>query len=174
MIDDSDIRLRFEALEPLLDERLRWRFAVAEALAAGGGGVTAVARIAGIARSTINRGMAELKDEAAVAPPGRVRRKGGGRKSLTATDPTLLEDLQNLVEPVTRGDPMAALLWTAKSLRKLAAELRAFGHKIGHNVVAKLLCELGYSLQATTAKTGLTVRSEIDSNSYSKRPQGHR
>ena len=67
---------------------------------------------------------------------------------LTATDATLVGDLQALVEPVTRGDPMAPLLWTAKSLRKLAAELQACGHRIGHNVVAKLLRELGYSLQA--------------------------
>jgi transposase len=66
----------------------------------------------------------------------------------TATDGTLLADLQALVEPVTRGDPMAPLLWTAKSLRKLAAELQARGHRIGHNVVARLLRELGYSLQA--------------------------
>src|SRR5688500_11282161 len=109
--------------------------------------VTAVARATGIARSTITRGLAELRAEAEAAPD-RVRRAGGGRKSLTATDATLLGDLQVLVEPVTRGDPMAPLLWTAKSLRKLATELQACGHRIGHNVVAKLLRELGYSLQA--------------------------
>lgn len=149
MIDDSGIRLRFEALDPLLDERSRRRFVAAEARAAGRGGVTAVARITGIARSTINRGLAELGDGSeAVAAPGRVRRDGGGRKSLTATDATLLDDLQSDVDASTRGDPMAPLLWTAKSLRKLAAELQARGHKIGHNVVAKLLRELGYSLQA--------------------------
>lgn len=149
MIDDSAIRLRFKTLDPVLDERGRRRFAAAEALAAGHGGVTAVSRATGIARSTINRGLAELRDETVLAlPPDRVRRAGGGRKSLTATDGTLLADLQALVEPVTRGDPMAPLLWTAKSLRKLAAELQARGHRIGHNVVAKLLRELGYSLQA--------------------------
>lgn len=140
--------MRFEALDPLLDERGRRRFAAAEALAAGHGGVTTVARVTGIARSTINRGLAELRDEAAQqAAPGRVRRAGGGRKALTATDPTLLGDLKALVEPVTRGDPMAPLLWTAKSLRNLAEELRVLGHSIGHNVVGKLLHELGYSLQ---------------------------
>jgi transposase len=149
VIDDSAIRLRFKTLGPVLDERGRRRFAAAEALAAGHGGVTAVSRATGIARSTINRGLAELRDEAVLAvPPDRVRRAGGGRKTLTATDGTLLGDLQALVEPVTRGDPMAPLLWTAKSLRKLAAELQACGHRIGHNVVAKLLRELGYSLQA--------------------------
>jgi transposase len=149
VIDDSAIRLRFGALDPFLDERCRRRFAAAEALAAGHGGVTAVSRATGIARSTITRGLAELHEEAvAQAAPDRVRRAGGGRKALTATDKTLLSDLQALVEPVTRGDPMAPLLWTAKSLRKLAAELRACGHRIGHNVVAKLLRQLGYSLQA--------------------------
>lgn len=149
VIDDSAIRLRFKTLDPVLDERGRRRFAAAEALAAGYGGVTAVSRATGIARSTINRGLAELRDETVLAvPPDRVRRAGGGRKSLTATDGTLLADLQALVEPVTRGDPMAPLLWTAKSLRKLAAELQTRGHRIGHNVVAKLLRELGYSLQA--------------------------
>jgi transposase len=149
VIDDSAIRLRFGALDPLLDERGRRRFAAAEALAAGRGGVMAVSRVTGIARSTITRGLAELREEAVMAVPSdRVRRAGGGRKSLTATDETLLDDLRTLVEPVTRGDPMAPLLWTAKSLRKLAAELQACGHRIGHNVVAKLLRELGYSLQA--------------------------
>ena len=149
MIDDNAIRLRFRALEPVLDERGRRRFAAAEALVAGHGGVIAVSRATGIARSTINRGLAELRDEAKPsAPADRVRRVGGGRKSLTATDGTLLRDLQALVEPVTRGDPMAPLLWTAKSLRNLAAELRTHGHRIGHNVVATLLRERGYSLQA--------------------------
>jgi transposase len=109
----------------------------------------AVWRATGIARSTIHRGLIELSDEAALSSaPGRVRRAGGGRKSLAATDKTLVEDLQTLVDPVTRGDPMNPLLWTAKSLRKLAAELQALGHSIGHNVVARLLRGLGYSLQA--------------------------
>lgn len=149
MIDDSAIRLRFRSLDPILDERGRRRFAAAEALAAGHGGILAVSRATGIARSTIHRGLAELSDDAVLAvPPDRVRRAGGGRKSLAATDTTLVNDLQALVEPVTRGDPMAPLLWTAKSLRRLAAELQALGHRIGHNVVAKLLRELGYSLQA--------------------------
>ena len=95
----------------MLDERGRRRFAAAEALVAGRGGVTAVSRATGIARSTINRGLTELRDEAKPsARADRVRRVGGGRKSLAATDGTLLRDLQALVEPATRGDPMAPLL----------------------------------------------------------------
>ncbi|MEF0863643.1 ISAzo13 family transposase [Rhizobium sp. BR 318] len=149
MIDEAAIQLRYAALEPVLDERGRRRFAAAEALAAGRGGVTAVSRITGLARSTIARGLAELRGEAAPeAASGRVRRQGGGRRSLLATDATLLADLKDLVEPTTRGDPMAPLLWTAKSLRTLASALGALGHRIGHNVVADLLREMGYSLQA--------------------------
>ena len=79
---------------------------------------------------------------------GRTRRPGGGRKKLTETDPTLLADLQNLVEPTTRGDPMAPLLWTSRSLRNLADALQAMGHRIKHNVVGDLLRQLGYSLQS--------------------------
>jgi hypothetical protein len=149
VIDHAAIRLRYAALDPVLDERARRRFAAAEALAAGRGGVTAVSRITGMARSTIDRGLAELRGEAApAAAPDRIRRKGGGRRPLVITDPTLLTDLKDLVEPATRGDPMAPLLWTAKSLRNLAAGLRGLGHRICHNVVGDLLRDMGYSLQA--------------------------
>jgi hypothetical protein len=131
----------------VLDEQGRRRFAAAEAQAAGHGGVSVVSRITGIARSTIGRGLAELRN--AVAPrPGRLRRPGGGRKPLTATDPTLLDDLRALVEPATRGDPETPLLWTAKSLRNLTAGLGALGHRISHNTVGAALRALGYSLQA--------------------------
>jgi len=147
VVDDAAIRLRYEALDPVLDERGRRRFAAAEAKAAGRGGVSLVSRITGVARSTIGRGLAELRS-GAVVDAGRVRRPGGGRKRLAVQDGGVLEDLRALVEPETRGDPEAALLWTAKSLRKLAAGLQALGHRIGHNVVGDLLREMGYSLQA--------------------------
>ena len=147
MIDDAAIRLRYQALDALLDERSRRRLAAAEALSAGRGGVTMVSRITGLARSTIGRGLAELRGGVA-AEVDRVRRPGGGRKRLAVQDATLLDDLRSLVEPETRGDPQAPLLWTAKSLRKLAAGLQALGHRIGHNVVGDLLREMGYSLQA--------------------------
>jgi len=149
MIDETAIRLRYEALGPVLDERGRRRFAAAEAMAAGRGGVGAVSRITGIARSTIGRGLWELRGEAEPASASRrVRRAGGGRKRATVKDPTLLGDLKALVEPVTRGDPMRPLLWTAKSLRNLASGLTELGHSVCHNVVAGLLREMGYSLQS--------------------------
>jgi hypothetical protein len=149
VIDEAAITLRYTALAPVLDERGRRRFAAAEAQTAGRGGVLALTRITGLARSTIDRGLRELAGVAATeAAPGHVRRPGGGRKKLTETDPTLLVDLRSLVEPTTRGDPMAPLLWTSRSLRNLADALQAMGHRIKHNVVADLLRQLDYSLQS--------------------------
>ena len=147
MIDVAAIKLRYEALSPVLDERSRRRFAAAEALAAGWGGIAAVSEATGIARSTIGYGLRELRGDAADSAFGGVRRKGAGRKPLTQTDPTLLSDLERLVDPDTRGDPMSPLKWTSKSLRNLAAALCARGHRIGHDSVAALLKTLGYSLQ---------------------------
>ena len=147
MIDEAAILLRYEAVGPLLDERGRRRFAAAEARAAGRGGILVVSRITGVARSTIGRGLKELRSGAAL-DLDRTRRPGGGRKALTSLAPTLLDDLRRLVDPATRGDPRAPLLWTSKSLRHLAEELRTLGHRIGHNTVATLLRGLGYSLQA--------------------------
>jgi transposase len=148
MIDSSAIKMRFAALSPLLDERGRRRFAAAEALAAGRGGIAAVSRATGIARSTIGYGLREMRGQVADAAPGCVRREGAGRPTATAKQPTLLADLESLVDPETRGDPMSPLRWTTKSLRKLAAALCEMGHKVGKTVVSGLLHDLGYSLQA--------------------------
>ena len=147
MVDESAIRRRFEALAPVLDEHGRRRFAAAEAASAGYGGVSAVARATGIARSTISRGLSELRT-GEEPEAGRIRRPGGGRKPLSETDASLLDDLRALVEPQTRGDPQSPLLWTCKSLRKLAGGLCDMGHRIGRTVVGELLHELGYRLQA--------------------------
>ncbi|WP_284278848.1 ISAzo13 family transposase, partial [Mesorhizobium huakuii] len=127
--------------------RGRRRFAAAEALTAGWGGIAAVSAATGIARSTIGYGLRELRGAAPDSALGGIRRKGAGRKPLTQTDPTLLSDLERLVDPATRGDPMSPLKWTSKSLRNLAAALCAMGHRVGHDVVGTLLKTLGYSLQ---------------------------
>ena len=127
------------------------RWAAAEALSLGRGGTAAVARATGIAESTIRRGRRELASGERLEA-GRVRRRGAGRKPLTETDPTLLKDLERLVDDSSRGDPEAPLRWTAKSLRNLACELRGQGHEISAASVAPLLRRLGYSLQAN-AKT---------------------
>ena len=141
------IRQRFDALAPVLDEQARRRFAAAEARSLGRGGVTLVSKVTGLARSTINRGIAEI-DENRSAGAGRVRRPGGGRRAKTQEDPTLLDDLQKILEASTRGDPMSPLLWTSNSLDKLCAALKDMQHDVCPNVVAKLLRKLGYSLQS--------------------------
>jgi hypothetical protein len=147
VIDVAAIKLRYEALSPVLDERGRRRFAAAEALAAGWGGIAAVCEATGIARSTIGYGLQELRGDAPDSALRGIRRKGAGRKPLTQTDPTLLSDLEGLVDPATRGDPLSPLKWTSKSLRNLANALCAMGHRVGHDVVGTLLKRLGYSLQ---------------------------
>jgi len=147
MVDSMPIRDRYVAVSPHLDERGRRSFAAGEARAAGYGGIAAVSRATSIAASTIGRGLRELAGGSGLAAD-RVRRPGGGRKTLVATHPTLLEDLLALVAPSERGDPMSPLRWTCKSLRRLAAELGARGHKISHTVVGELLRQQKFSLQA--------------------------
>ena len=128
-----------------LDERGLRLMAAAEARAAGYGGIAAVARATGIARSTIGRGLADLDQPA--LPPGQVRRAGSGRKPVQEKDPTLLADLRRLVEPATLGDPMRPLMWVSKSMDKLAEALSEMGHPISANTVKMLREELGYSRQ---------------------------
>jgi transposase len=146
-MDTDLIKQRFTSLEPFLDERLRRLHAAAEAKAVGYGGVSAVARATGVSRRAIALGLQELAEPAA-ASVKRIRQPGGGRKRTVAKDATLLHDLAQLVEPVSRGDPESPLRWTCKSVRKLADELNRQGHQVSHRVVAELLQELGFSLQA--------------------------
>ncbi len=146
MIDRQGIAQRWEADGSKRDERGRRVFAASEARAAGRGGLAAVSAITGLARSTIGRGLKDLD-----APPlshGRVRREGGGPRSLTDRDPTLLTALERLVAPATRGDPERPLLWVSKSLDKLACALTDMGHAISPNSVRKLLIGLGFSRQS--------------------------
>jgi Rhodopirellula transposase DDE domain len=134
-------------LWPHLDERARRLFAASEARQLGHGGVSVVSRACGLSRVTITKGLREL-DEAPL-PAGRVRRAGAGRLPLELTDPELPEELEALVDPLTRGDPESPLRWTSKSTRRLAAELTADGHPISHETVAQVLRSLDYSLQGT-------------------------
>ena len=158
MIDDAPIAARFAALDPQLDERGRRLFAACEVRAAGHGGLKAVSRITGLARSTILRGLTDL-DEAPL-PAGRVRRPGSGRHGATVDDPTLLDDLRCLVEPATLGDPMRPLLWVSKSLRKLSGALAEIGHSACPNTVRKLLGQIGYSRQGN--RKSLEGRQHVD------------
>ena len=147
---DQVLAAKLAVLLPQLDERQRRLLLGAEARALGRGGIARVAAAAGVSRPTVTRGVAEVR--AGGAGPGRVRRHGGGRKSLTHNDPGLVGALEALVDPVTRGDPMSPLRWTTKSTRQLAQALTATGHPVSHVRVGELLHALGYSLQAN-AKT---------------------
>ena len=149
---DADTRLaeKYTSMLPYLNERQRRLFLAVEARAFGRGGVVRVARAPGVSRPTIQQGLRELSGP--VTAPDRVRQPGGGRKQLTDRDPTLFGDLEALVDPDTRGDPMSPLRWTCKSTRQLAEALAGAGHRVSHTVVAELLDRAGYSLQAP-AKT---------------------
>jgi transposase len=149
-VSDEVLAAKFASVFPHLNERQRRLVAGAEARALGHGGIAQVARTSGLHPETISDGMAELAAGAPVT--SRVRRPGGGRKPLTETDPELLPALQKLVDPDARGDPEQPLRWTAKSTRKLSAELAEQGHPVSRFVVGELLHRLGFSLQAN-AKT---------------------
>lgn len=148
MIDEGAIRERYRAMAPLLDERQRRCFAGAEAAVIGRGGQTVVARATGLSLPTVRAGVREVEQGAAALEDGRVRRPGAGRPRTVDRDATLRSGLEALIEPTSRGDPESPLRWTCKSIRRLADELTQQGHKTSHRMVAELLHEMGYSLQA--------------------------
>jgi Rhodopirellula transposase DDE domain len=148
---DADLLRRMgpqlELLLPELDEKSRRLVLGAVALAAGDGGTGAVARMCGASWQTVANGAAELAS-GQVAPPGRVRRAGAGRKPLAETDPGLVPALLALVEDSSRGDPGSPLMWTTKSAKHLSGELAAQGHPCSPQTAWRLLGELGFSTQA--------------------------
>jgi Rhodopirellula transposase DDE domain len=155
-MDKSDrievIRQKYELLRPLMSERMRRQWAACEAMSFPRGGFTLVAQATGLSRTTLWTGKRELQQQAGLPAeqlqPERVRRPGGGRHLVETDDPTLLADLQALLESTTRGDPQSPLLWTCKSTRNLAEELNRAGHRVNYRTVAALLHSLDYSLQA--------------------------
>jgi hypothetical protein len=147
VVDEAAIGEKFRALAGELNERQRRLWAASEARAVGRGGIAATARATGISVPTIRKGIVEL-DSGERLEPGRVRKAGGGRRALTEVDPTLVKDLERLVDADSRGDPESLLLWTSKSVRHLADGLRDMGHEVHFTTVAQLLRGLGYSLQA--------------------------
>jgi Rhodopirellula transposase DDE domain len=146
------VHAKYITLKPLLDERARRLWAAVEARSLGRGGIIRVAEATGLARATIRAGLKGLDlstpDDDGSPPPGRLRPPGGGRKPVTDHDPDLLHELEKLVDPVTRGDPMSPLRWTCKSAEKLAEGLQAQGHVVSERTVNRLLHDLGYSLQS--------------------------
>lgn len=150
MPSDSLLHERFKLIEWTLDERLRRIYAATEARVLGRGGVTRVALVTGVSRRAIHQGLKELDAREPQDSSGktRIRREGGGRKSITETDPALKDALEKLVDPMSRGDPESPLRWTCKSLRTLADELKTLGHPVSYPMVGELLHELKYSLQS--------------------------
>ena len=148
-MDGGSISKRYNMLSSFLDERTKRLYLAAEALAYGRGGISIVARETGVARPTITVGIRDLQEPGLPTKlSGRIRREGGGRKRTVDKEPDLREVLEDLLDPVTRGDPMSPLRWTCKSLRKLAAEMNRLGYPVSHRLVGDLLSEMGYSLQA--------------------------
>src|SRR3954463_8524626 len=146
------VEAKYITLKPLLDERARRLWAAVEARSLGRGGVIRGAQATGLARATIRAGLKEIElpapNDDGPGASRRLRPPGGGRKRVTDHDPDLLRELEALVDPVTRGDPMSTLRWTCKSADKLAGGLRARGHVVSERTVNRLLHDLGYSLQS--------------------------
>jgi biotin operon repressor len=146
------LRLKYETLEPFLNERARRLWSATEAMGLGHGGIAALAEATGMSRTTISQAIQEVQQQrqapGSVLPVQRSRRPGAGRKPLIKQDPALLTTLELLVAPTTRGDPMSPLRWTCKSTRKLAEQLRQYGYQVSERTVAHLLHQLNYSLQA--------------------------
>jgi hypothetical protein len=142
------VKRRFDALKDLLDEHAMRQWAAAEAKELGWGGMTAVAEVTGLGRSTVWSGVHEdPKESRALGRDGRQRRPGGGRKSLTEVDPNLLAKLESIVDADSLGDPMSPLRWTCKSTRNLAAEMNRLGHSVSHSKIGQLLGEIGFGMQ---------------------------
>ena len=147
----ESIKARFEALQPVLDEKTRRLWAGAEAQAIGRGGIARVSEATGMSRDTVRAGLRAVQAGAAAvssAGGGRLRRSGGGCKGLAERDPEPLRALENKLDPATRGDPLSPLRWTCLSAARLAEALRADGHAVSGRSVNRLLHALGYSLQA--------------------------
>jgi transposase len=146
MTSDEQIALRFAQLAPTFNERSLRLFAAAEATALGYGGVSRLSRLTGLSRPTIEKGQREIAGGLQLGRE-RIRSLGGGRRKAVDIAPTLLNELERLVEPLTRGDPQSPLRWTCKSTRALAAELKRKGYAVSQRLVWSLLHQLKYSLQ---------------------------
>lgn len=149
---EMTIKKKIEQMLPFLNEKQRRIYLALEAEFLCFGGVTAVSKASKTSRPTILLGKKELKERIIELPQERVRKKGGGRKKIYEKQPEILLELDSLVDPVTRGDPMSPLRWTCKSTRQLSEALKEKSIYVSHVSIAEMLKELGYSLQAN-AKT---------------------
>jgi hypothetical protein len=142
-----ELAQKFRSVWPLLDERTRRIMAANEAVSLGFGGISVVHRACGMSRRSIAQGIREIQ-EGVVPSAGRIRRPGAGRKPLTVSDPSLLEDLEEMIDCQTRGDPQSPLRWICKSTRAIARQLGRNHHRVSHAKVAQILHGLHYSLQS--------------------------
>jgi hypothetical protein len=156
------LKEKLELISPYLNEKQRRMVYAAEAHQIGRGGKSLICSLTNISRPTLNRGIKDLFSDTDASKSERIRKKGAGRKTLTACQPGLKEALESLVEPLTSGDPQSALKWTIKSCRILAEELTKQGFNVGKTTVSNLLSELGYSLQSN--RKGLEGESHPDRN----------
>ena len=147
MDDENIIRTKFLAINPILNELSRRRWVATEAKALGRGGVSTVFRATGVNRNTIMKGIKELKNKKSIEP-NRLRKKGGGRKKITEKNPELEENILEIVESTSRGDPENPLRYTTKSVRKLQSEIEKKGYKISYPSIAGILHKNKFSLQA--------------------------
>ena len=151
---------KFETFAPFLDEKQLRLFAAIEALSFGNGGATAVAAASGISRQTVQQGIRDLSE--GIEPSETVRKPGGGRKSILETQPGILEALDKLIDPSSRGDPESPLRWTTKSTMKIASELKQQGFEISHTKAGELLAALNYSLQANAKNKEGSIHPDRD------------
>ena len=143
----EELQEKFKRIVSHLNEKSKRLWCANEAISLGRGGIKLVSTATGVSGTTITEGMKEIKGEKEVRQDG-IRRKGGGRKKKTDTDKTVMQDIEDIIGPVTSGDPESALRWVSKSTRNLAEELKRKGHEISHSSVAAILKEMDYSLQA--------------------------
>lgn len=140
------IRTKYLSVKDSLNECARRRWAAAEAVSLGWGGITAVSKATDLSDRTVRSGVCELKQGRSV-PDGRQRRLGAGRPATESTQPGLVKALRQIVDSTSRGDPMTPLRWTCKSMRMIASELSVLGYQVSHTKVGELLRQQGYSLQ---------------------------
>jgi transposase len=154
---DNATEERIQNMLPMLDERQRRLYLANEAKAIGYGGISQVSKVSGVSRVTITQGMAEINSEGyQPQAQSRCRKKGGGRKTIEAKNPDIIRELEKLLEPYTKGDPMNPLKWTSKSLRKLEEALAQKGYTVSDTAIAEILKKLGYSLQANKKDLAIT------------------
>jgi DNA-binding transcriptional regulator GbsR (MarR family) len=149
-VNTQSIKEKYRLIKPFLNELTRRLWSAVEAKSLGSGGIQFVSQITGQSRTTITRGIKELQTSELVEGQNRIRKEGGGRKASLEKSPEIEKALLQLIEPTVRGEPESPLLWTTKSLRKLAEELNKQNHSISHTLVGQILKDNDFCLQANS------------------------